>query len=199
MGWGNWARMCSAFGIESFGIEISADRIANALKYGIENLELDKLGENQFDYINTDQVFEHLENPKYVINQLTKALKKGGILRICVPDGNDVKNVTKKMDWSAPKLNKDSLNIVAPLEHINCYTTESLIMLANQAGLKWKYIPFYPSMKIINRDYSFLDKLKISFSIPLDLMKIIWRIIKKAFGIKYKPSPFATNLFFEKI
>jgi SAM-dependent methyltransferase len=199
MGWGNWARMCSAFGIESYGIEISSERIANAMKYGIPNLELDKLAENQFDYINTDQVFEHLDNPKDVINQLSKALKIGGILRISVPDGNNVKNVTEKMDWLAPKLSKDSLNIVAPLEHINCFTTESLLILANQAGLKWKYIPYYPSIQIIESDNSFLNKLKISFSIPIDIMKIIWRVIKKAIGIQYKKSPFATNLFFEKI
>jgi hypothetical protein len=45
------------------------------------------------------------------------------------------------MDWSAPKGSKDSLNPVAPLEHINCFNRSSLLRLAAEAGLRETTLP----------------------------------------------------------
>jgi hypothetical protein len=96
-------------------------------------------------------------------------LRKGGVLRICVPDGNGNKAVLSKMDWEAAKGTTDSLNIVAPLEHINCYTTKSIVIMAKEAGLDWVYIPRYPSLVIEKGPLSISAKIRSSLQLPKDL------------------------------
>ena len=45
------------------------------------------------------------------------------------------------MDWKAPKNSRNSLNPVAPLEHINCFRRKSLIKMAAIAGMEEVVIP----------------------------------------------------------
>ena len=45
------------------------------------------------------------------------------------------------MDWKAKKGTKNSLNDVAPLEHIQCFTRSSLILMAKKAGMSEITIP----------------------------------------------------------
>ena len=40
----------------------------------------------------------------------------------------------KKFSWEAPKGSSDSLNPVAPLEHVNCFTREALLQFARETG-----------------------------------------------------------------
>jgi len=198
MGWGNWAKTVASFGVNSFGVEISEERIENAKKYGIKNLKLDDLKENSFDFINTDQVFEHISDPKSIIEKLSKSLKKGGILRICVPDGNSIHEKLKVMDWASPKGHKNSLNVVAPLEHINCFTTTSLIDLAKNSGLQWHYLNYYPALELIENKASLLNEIKIATMLPIKIIKYFGRIVKIKLGMKYTPVPTGTNLYFKK-
>jgi hypothetical protein len=45
------------------------------------------------------------------------------------------------MDWKAHKGSKNSLNAVAPLEHINCYRRASIVKMAKVAGMEEVLIP----------------------------------------------------------
>lgn len=198
MGWGRWCKMASAFGIETFGVEISDERIQHAKKYGIQSLSLDALEKNSFDFINTDQVFEHIPNPNEVLQILESSLKPGGLLKISVPDGNLVKEKLRIMNWDAPKNHPDSLNIVAPLEHINCFTTKSIIDLAELNGLKWYFLPFYPLIDEVAGLPSLKNNIITAFQIPKQLIGPFWKKGRELLGRVYVEKPRGTNLYFQK-
>jgi len=141
MGWGKWARMASAFGCDAYGTELSPARIAYAQTYGVKVLSAAELATQHFDFINTEQVFEHLPDPLVTLKTLTQTLKPTGLLKISVPDGSDLKRRLAVMDWRAPKGSKNSLNVVSPLEHINCFTRTTLQKMAACAGLREVKIP----------------------------------------------------------
>lgn len=141
MGWGKWALMAKAFGCDSYGAELSVERLEYAKANGIKIILWDVIPKYKFDFINTEQVFEHLSKPLQTLRHLKKALKANGILKISVPTANDIDRRLKIMDWASPKDSKYSLNPVAPLEHINFFRRSSLVKMAKEAGMEEIYIP----------------------------------------------------------
>jgi SAM-dependent methyltransferase len=141
MGWGEWALMVKAFGCDSFGLEISIKRIQHAILNGIKVIDWDAIPQFRFDFINTEQVFEHISKPLQTLQHLSSGLKTGGILKVCVPTANDIERRLKIMDWRSPKDSKNSLNPVAPLEHINFFRKRSIIRMAILAGLEEVLMP----------------------------------------------------------
>lgn len=197
MGWGNWLLTAKALGVNVYGAELSEKRIKHAKNNGISVVMWDEIPNQNFDYINTDQVFEHLPKPLETLQHLATGLRKGGVLRICVPDGNVNKRVLAKMDWSAPKGTENSLNIVAPLEHINCFTSKSIVKMAEIAGLKWVYVPRYPKLIVEEAPTSLNQKITFSLQVPKDIARKIYRTIRPVdYSIFEKPT--GTNLFFIK-
>jgi SAM-dependent methyltransferase len=105
---------------------VDLNRINMARVKRIEVLDGAALPAERFHFINTEQVFEHLVDPGLSGERLVAALRPGGILRISVPNGTNVPELLADADWSAPKGSPRSLNAVAPLEHLNCFSYESL-------------------------------------------------------------------------
>jgi 2-polyprenyl-3-methyl-5-hydroxy-6-metoxy-1,4-benzoquinol methylase len=136
MGWGKWALMAKAFGCDSYGSELSKERIEYAKSNGVKVVSWMEIPQHQFDFINTEQVFEHIPQPLQTLRHLKNALKPNGILKISVPIANDIERRLKTMDWKAPKGTRDSLNPVAPLEHINFFRRKSLLKMASIAGME---------------------------------------------------------------
>jgi len=191
MGWGRWSLLVKAFGCNSFGSELSNDRINYAKKNGIEILDWENISKRKFDFINTEQVFEHIPKPLETLKYLAKSLKPDGIIKISVPDGTFAKRTLSIMDWNIPKGAQDSLNIVAPLEHINCFRTETIITMANKCGLEY----FKMNLK-----YSITDLTKIKEPTFKDALKNVLRpyyhkYLKRP---KKKPEYNGTYLFFRK-
>ena len=152
MGWGHWARIAKGFGCDVFGIELSKARISYAQGAGIKILSWEELENHQFDFINANQVFEHLSHPLDSLLQLKRALRAYGIIKISVPNGTDIKRRLKICDWSLPREHRNSLNPVAPLEHVNCFNYEVLRTLARQAQLTLVTMPDrYPGLLIIEK------------------------------------------------
>jgi 2-polyprenyl-3-methyl-5-hydroxy-6-metoxy-1,4-benzoquinol methylase len=141
MGWCKWALMAKAFGCNAYGLELSNEIIEYAKSNGINVITWDEIPQHQFDFINTEQIFEHLSDPSHALLQLKKALKYDGILKISVPTANDMERRLKIMDWKAAKGTRNSLNPVAPLEHINFFRRKSLIKMATTAGMREVFIP----------------------------------------------------------
>jgi 2-polyprenyl-3-methyl-5-hydroxy-6-metoxy-1,4-benzoquinol methylase len=141
MGWGRWLLMAKAFGCNVYGSDLSEQRLHHARSNSITPLTWDEIPAYQFDFINSDQVFEHLEDPKGTLAHLAKALKPGGIIKICVPNSSGIRYRLHQMDWAAPKGSLRSLNPVAPLEHINCFTRKAMLKLAEDALLQEVKIP----------------------------------------------------------
>lgn len=141
MGWGEWCKAAMAFGCEAFGMELSPARISHARSVGIKVLDWEALGQHEFDVINAEQVFEHISRPSETLEYLARSLRKNGVMRISVPDGWDIKRRLRTDNWFAPKGTRDSLNPVAPLEHINCFRHHVLLGMGQRAGLHPVVIP----------------------------------------------------------
>jgi SAM-dependent methyltransferase len=135
MGWGHWSRIAQSFGCTVYSTEFSPSKIDYARHKGVQVIDYTDIQSHQFDFINTEQVFEHLPDIRSTLTYLKGSLKAGGLLKISVPNAPDIKKRLKTWNWNAPKGSSDSLNPVAPLEHINCFNHSSLIQLAKRCGL----------------------------------------------------------------
>ncbi len=141
MGWGLWCRMARAFGVDAYGSEILESRIAYARAQGVTVISWEEIPSHAFDVINADNVFEHLVQPLATLSYLRAALAPGGLMKIGVPDGRDIRRRLRIMDWTAPHGSRNALMEVFPLIHINCYTHRTLVHMARLAGLEPVKIP----------------------------------------------------------
>jgi SAM-dependent methyltransferase len=129
MGWGHWAIAANALGFDTIGAELSTARIEFAAVHGIRIASMNDIEDESLDFINTDQVIEHVANPREIVKMLAQRLKPGGVLKIFVPTGDLVAAKVKK-NWPIEK------NELHPLEHINAFTRRSLDELSSSFGLK---------------------------------------------------------------
>ncbi len=141
MGWGQWAAMARAFGCETWGLEVSRRRIEHAAALGIPVLEPGRLAAERFDLINAEQVIEHLPQPLETLRTLGAALRPGGVLKVCVPDGRTIRRRLRRGDWRAARDTRWSLHAVQPLEHVNCFDHRALVMMGRRAGLDPVTVP----------------------------------------------------------
>lgn len=145
LGWGYWARMALAFGYRVSGIEVAPDRLAHARHLGVRaetSLAALNAPDSGYDFINAEQVFEHLATPLATLRTLVAQLAPDGLMRIAVPDGRKALRRLRHGDWQPAK---DALQ---PLEHINTFTPQSLLSLARAAGLE----PARPSPPALMRN-----------------------------------------------
>ena len=96
MGWGRWALMAKAFGCESYGTEVSDERIEYARSNGIKVIDWDEIPEHRFDFINAEQVFEHIPEPLQTLRHLKNALKTDGMIKVSVPTAKDIEHRFKR-------------------------------------------------------------------------------------------------------
>jgi SAM-dependent methyltransferase len=136
MGWGHWCRVAKAFGCPVEGTEFNAACLEYARHTGIPVVDGNALSPESYDFINVSQVLEHVPEPRKTLSQLKAALKPTGIIRIGVPDGWDIRERLLAWNWSEQKGGPQSLNAVAPLEHINCFNHHVLMNLAAAVGLE---------------------------------------------------------------
>lgn len=130
MGWGHWCFAAKACGYSVWGAELSEKRIAYARKQGVDVITDLRESDLVFDFIYSDNVFEHLSQPFEIAELLAARIAKGGVVHIQVPDGRGQKERIQNPHWVA---DKDALH---PLEHINCFTEETLTPLMQRAGFR---------------------------------------------------------------
>ncbi len=90
MDWGRWCLMSKAFGCDVYGTELSESRIKYGQSIGINVIDWDEISNFEFDFINTEQVFEHITSPLEILKYLSHSLKQHGLIKISVPDGGDI-------------------------------------------------------------------------------------------------------------
>lgn len=132
MGWGYWCLMAKAFRYNVSGLELSQERTDFARENAINVIGWSDISSDRFDFINAEQVFEHLSNPLETLKSLVRSLRKGGFIRISVPDGKEIEQELRNPEWKASK------NAIQPLEHIDCFTHETLLRFGELADLKAK-------------------------------------------------------------
>lgn len=155
-GWGHWARMAMAYGSNVSGVELSNERMQHGESVGIKILALADLPAQKFHFINTEQVFEHLTEPRLVLDKLVQALSVDGVIKISVPDSKEsLKKLNHLKDFGA--LTSEHQMALAPMEHVNSYTHDSLVQLGRSVGLKKICPSFY---KLFNSASGLLEVQK---------------------------------------
>lgn len=136
-GWAYWCMMANIFNYNTIGMELSEQRVAFAKSRGVNIAgTFDEVENESRDFINMEQVLEHLPKPLEMLKELNKKLKKGGFIRIAVPNGSSIEKKLKRKNWVAEK------NAIHPLEHINCFTHKTLIKIAKEAGFEFISQPY---------------------------------------------------------
>lgn len=135
LGWSRWAMAMKACGCEVAGTDLSPPRIEHARANGITVLDYADIPHQAFDFINTEQVFEHLPAPRETARHLVQGLSPQGVLKISVPYTRWLEGRTLLIDWSATRYATRSPMPVAPLEHLNYFQRPSLNVLAAQVEL----------------------------------------------------------------
>jgi len=135
MGWAMWARAALDLGCNSYGAEFSADRREFAQRHGVKTLPIDGIPPDTFDFINCEQVMEHVTALSETCERLAAALKPGGILKISVPNAEGVMAAVAKLN-GGQSLTNDEFMPIQPLEHVNSFTSKALTSLAANLGLR---------------------------------------------------------------
>jgi 2-polyprenyl-3-methyl-5-hydroxy-6-metoxy-1,4-benzoquinol methylase len=130
MGWGFWAVMARAFGFRTAGHEVSLSRMEYARQKGIDLIAWEAIPDSGFDFINADQVFEHIPRPLETLRHLVRGLRPKGVIRLSVPNGRKIGRPL------TPETLLPVFPLIYPLEHINCFNPLSLENLGKHAGLK---------------------------------------------------------------
>ncbi len=135
MGWGNWSRMALAHGCGVAGMETSPARKQYVESKGIRCISYEEIASERFDFIHTEQVFEHVPNPSDTVSYLVSSLRRGGLIKISVPNGWGIRRRIDKLDWSFSRNGPFGVMPVQPLEHINCFSENVIVRMATQVGL----------------------------------------------------------------
>ena len=134
-GFGRWARAASNVGFNVTAYEPSLERgsedksIDFTLAHDLTNLE-----NQHFDVINLEQVLEHVPDPLALLEELRTYCKPSTIVRIAVPnilrcpEGHDI--------WKSWPYDGRRVHTMAPFEHLQGFTPNSLKTVAGRAGFK---------------------------------------------------------------
>lgn len=134
-GWAQFSRMAMGYGCNVSGAELSAARISHGKSIGLRIVDLDHLPQGEFQFINTEQVFEHLTEPRVVLERLLASLTPDGLIKISVPDAAaSLRQIGKRRSFGA--LSTAQQMSIAPLEHINCFSRDSLVAFGREFGLE---------------------------------------------------------------
>lgn len=126
--------MARGYGCAVAGAELSRERVRHARSMGLKIIDWQDIPNHRFHFINTEQVFEHLVEPRETLEHLASALHDDGLIKISVPDGRDVRRRLKLLP-TMESVRREFLMPIQPLEHINCFDYSSLVELGRQVGL----------------------------------------------------------------
>jgi SAM-dependent methyltransferase len=134
MGQGLWARVSKELGCQSYGFDLSQRCMCVARSHGVKTVAFDDLASGEFDFVNTEQVMEHVTDVDDVMGRLVAALRPEGILKISVPAQNRVRNALSQLSMGQTP-NPLELDPRFPLEPVNAFSVRGLKMLGNRFGL----------------------------------------------------------------
>lgn len=146
--WGKWASVALALGCEVQAVEVNEAAAAFCERRGIRRVFEHQLAEATFDFINVDQVLEHLSDPLGVTQRLAGALRPGGFLKLSTPGNPRLPRrlAAAQASGDCRVLDPKALDALAPLEHVNLFTARSLQGLAGRVGLERYRIPLLKSL-----------------------------------------------------
>lgn len=135
IGTGDFLRTAKRNGYNVWGVDVCNEFIehVNIEFYGqVENCDLFSAGfdSNKFDVVYMRDVFEHLPNPRSILDEINRISKEGATLYIEVPN----------IDGIIYKLVGKRHIIVFGFQHLNYWTPQSITHLLASAGYDVDYI-----------------------------------------------------------
>ncbi|WP_455756653.1 class I SAM-dependent methyltransferase [Sulfurimonas sp.] len=113
----------------TFGIELNQSeyKFAKAKGHKVYNDLLENINlKEKFDVVTLWDVFEHLEDGEFYLNEIKKVLSDSGIIFLQVPSSDSL----------AAKILREHCNMYDGLEHVNLYGVSTIEKLANKCGFK---------------------------------------------------------------
>lgn len=144
-GYGSWARVARAMGATVYVTEIGEEKANAARSLGLKVIADDDIDSMRFDIVHTEQVFEHLTNPRETFARLARAT--AGVFKIAVPPQGSAANVLRRRGLATESpfgrmlaggrrhRNDDVYMAVQPLEHLNLFSARAIEMLAAENGM----------------------------------------------------------------
>lgn len=132
-----------------FGLELNKENRKNINQLGISCYETIDENLYEFDFIFLNHVFEHLENPITILENLFKILKNDGHLIIEIPHGNDF--LIKNSEIVSFK------NFTFWSEHICLYTKPLMKKILSHLKIKNYQISFFQRYCMNNHFYWFKE------------------------------------------
>lgn len=140
---GKWASMALAHGCEVYGVDVNHDAARFCAGRGIQMVSLEEARALGFDFINVDQVVEHLSAPLEITRALAGCLKPGGLIKLSTPHNPALPIKLRASGHDDNRvLEAGTLDALLPLMHVNLFTPDSLRTLASGAGLREFRQPF---------------------------------------------------------
>ena len=162
MGWGLWPAIANKLGADAYGTELSPKMRAEAARNGVK--VLDEI-EGKFDFINLEQVIEHVPAPADLLCQLSRHLRPGGLIKLSLPNASNAKAVISAIKSGRYRGDYETIIPIQPLEHINSFTPRALRVMAGRVGLA----PVKPTLA---QRYSFVGQSKLSVK---ELVRPFWQ------------------------
>ena len=113
----------------TFGVELNQTeyKFAKAKGHNVHNDLLENINfEEKFDVVTLWDVFEHLIDGEFYLNEIQKVLSDDGVIFLQVPSS----------DALAAKILREHCNMYDGLEHVNLYGVKTIEMLANKCNLE---------------------------------------------------------------
>ena len=111
-GWGFWLNYLKKNNFDVYAFEVSVTRINFLKKNKIKIISDISNIEKKFDFIYSEETFEHISNPKETLINLSKILKEDGFIMLRFPSSFLFK-------FKLNRKYKPSNDCAHPLEHIN--------------------------------------------------------------------------------
>jgi len=150
-GWGFWTKFMKSLNFDVETVEISSPRVKYLEKIDIKNYKNMENIEKKYDLIFSNQVLEHIPNPKYTLGVLKEKLLDGGFMFHKFPSTFLFKR----------RLSKNYIphkDCAHPLEHINLINKKcfkKMCDLLNMEMIKVKNLNLKDNIKVSKNNFIF--------------------------------------------
>ena len=128
-GWGYWLNYLKKNNFDVYAYEVSESRINFLKKNNIKIISNLENLDNKFDFIYSEETFEHISNPRETLINLSKILKKDGFIMLRFPSSFLFK-------FKLNKKYKPCSDCAHPLEHINLLKKKSFEAIIFDSDLR---------------------------------------------------------------
>lgn len=143
--WGKWASMALAYGCDVYAVEVNSIAADFVSRRGVKMISDSQLAQHTFDFINADQVLEHLPDPKPLLARLASALTSTGMIKLSTPSAprlsHNLTKAARAKDGSI--LSPSRIDALEPLIHLNLFSNRSLRVIGDKIGLVPVVLPFF--------------------------------------------------------